>query len=143
MLLPLVAAIAAMGQDVGSKTCSGCHAQIYRAYAGASMSQSSGKVGAGAFRESLDRSSDQEIPAQLNYVGRAQIFSEVKDSLTDRSQDGLNPLFGRLLTREANPQPSRSSGFGSSEDRGSKVSHFVSCVLFRQLPRCHWRNRAH
>src|SRR3989441_1285127 len=94
-------------------------------------------------RESLDRSSDQEIPAQLNYVGRARIFSEVKDSLADRSQDGLNPLFGRLLTREANPQPSCRSGFRSSEDRGSKVSHFVSCVLFRQLPRCHWRNRAH
>src|SRR5258708_9248738 len=57
VLLALIAAIAAMGQDVGSKTCSGCHAQIYRGYSGTSMSQSSGKVGAGAFREKLDRAS--------------------------------------------------------------------------------------
>ena len=44
-----------MGQDtVGSKACSGCHAQIYRKYSAASMSRSSGKVGAGAFRENFD-----------------------------------------------------------------------------------------
>src|SRR2546429_5632647 len=56
-----------MGQDtVGSKTCSGCHAQIYRKYSATSMSQSSGKVGAGAFRENLDRAkfSDPALGAE-------------------------------------------------------------------------------
>jgi len=44
-----------MGQDtVGSKACSGCHAQIYRKYSATSMSVSSGKVAAGAFRENFD-----------------------------------------------------------------------------------------
>ncbi len=57
VLLALFAAMAALGQDVGSQTCSGCHAQIYRSYSGTSMSQSSGKVGANAFREKLDRAS--------------------------------------------------------------------------------------
>jgi hypothetical protein len=55
-LLPLFPLAAAMEQDtVGSKACSGCHAQIYRKYSASSMSLSSGKVGAGAFRENFDR----------------------------------------------------------------------------------------
>ena len=54
-LLPLFLLSAAMGQDtVGSKACSGCHAQIYRKYSATSMSVSSGKVAAGAFRENFD-----------------------------------------------------------------------------------------
>ena len=39
-----------MGQEtVGSKACSGCHAEIYRRYSVTSMSLSSGKVGSGPF----------------------------------------------------------------------------------------------
>jgi hypothetical protein len=54
-LLPLFPLAVGMGQDtVGSKACSGCHAQIYRKYSAASMSRSSGKVSAGAFRENFD-----------------------------------------------------------------------------------------
>src|SRR5882762_374405 len=67
-LVPLFGVVAALGQDVGSKTCSGCHAQIYRAYAGASMSQSSGKVGAGAFRESLDRAKFSAVGAEYGVL---------------------------------------------------------------------------
>src|SRR5258708_16818435 len=65
-LLPLFGVVAALGQDVGSKTCSGCHAQIYRRYAATSMSQSSGKAGTGAFRENLDRArfSDAAVGAE-------------------------------------------------------------------------------
>src|SRR2546427_6281449 len=66
VLLPLVGVVAALGQDMGSKTCSGCHPQIYRRYSATSMSQSSGKVGAGAFRENLDHAkfSDPALGAE-------------------------------------------------------------------------------
>src|SRR5262245_23677701 len=66
VLLPLFAVIAATGHDVGSKTCSGCHAKVYRAYSATSMSQSSGRVGAGAFREKLDHAtfSDPALGAE-------------------------------------------------------------------------------
>src|SRR5262245_47871682 len=70
VLLPLAAAMAAMGQDVGSKTCSGCHAQIYREYSATSMSRSSGKVGTGAFRENLERArfSDPALGAEYRVL---------------------------------------------------------------------------
>jgi len=41
-------------QEVGSKICSGCHADIYKKYSRTSMFQSSGKVGEGAFHESIE-----------------------------------------------------------------------------------------
>ena len=44
----------AAGDEVGSKACSGCHAGIYRKYSASTMSQSSGIVGRGEFRESFD-----------------------------------------------------------------------------------------
>ena len=59
-LLPMLATGAALGQpgqETGSKVCAGCHAEIYRKYSQTSMSQSSGRVGAAASRESFDRAS--------------------------------------------------------------------------------------
>src|SRR5438309_1347444 len=44
---------AAASDDVGTKICAGCHPSIYRSYSRTGMSQSSGKVGDGSFRESL------------------------------------------------------------------------------------------
>ena len=62
-LLPLFPLAAAMGQDtVGSKACSGCHTEIYRRYSVTSMSLSSGKVGAGPFRENFDRANFSDRP---------------------------------------------------------------------------------
>ncbi|MBI3696690.1 MAG: tetratricopeptide repeat protein [Acidobacteria bacterium] len=75
LLLPLFPILAAMGQkaagadqEVGSKTCNGCHPEIYRNYSATSMSQSSGKVGKGAFRESFYRArfSDPALGAQYS-----------------------------------------------------------------------------
>src|SRR5260370_39868949 len=54
-LFPLTAAPGPPGEEVGSKVCSGCHAEIYRRYSATSMSRSSGTAGASAFRESFDR----------------------------------------------------------------------------------------
>jgi hypothetical protein len=67
-LLPLFLLAAAMGQDtVGSKACSGCHAQIYRKYSATSMSLSSGKVGTGPFRENFDRASFSDPALSADY----------------------------------------------------------------------------
>ena len=50
--LALLCSLAAtMGQEVGSKVCAGCHAEIYRKYSATSMAQSSGKAGGTGFRE--------------------------------------------------------------------------------------------
>jgi hypothetical protein len=57
-----------MAQDtVGSNACSGCHAQIYRKYSATSMSLSSGKVAAGAFRENFDRASFSDPALSADY----------------------------------------------------------------------------
>jgi hypothetical protein len=65
LLFPLAAA---MGQDtVGSRACSGCHAQIYRKYSATSMSQSSGKVGTGAFLEKFDRADFSDPALKADY----------------------------------------------------------------------------
>src|SRR5437763_89489 len=50
MLCPM-----AMGQEVGSKVCGGCHNEIYRKYSATSMARSSGKTGSGEFRENFAR----------------------------------------------------------------------------------------
>ncbi len=72
-LLPLFPILAAMAQnapgadeEVGSKTCSGCHPEIYRKYSATSMSRSSGKVGEGPFQETFDRArfSDPALGAE-------------------------------------------------------------------------------
>ncbi len=45
LLFPLM--VAAGDEEVGSQTCSRCHAEIYRKYSATSMSRSSGKAGVG------------------------------------------------------------------------------------------------
>jgi tetratricopeptide (TPR) repeat protein len=54
MLALLFPAAAALGQEVGSKACSGCHAEIYRSYSATGMSRTSGKAGVGEFRENFE-----------------------------------------------------------------------------------------
>src|SRR5437773_1234438 len=56
-LFPMTAALGQPGDEVGSKVCSGCHAEIYRRYSATSMSRSSGAAGVSTFRESFDRAS--------------------------------------------------------------------------------------
>jgi len=58
---------AAGDQEAGSKTCNGCHPEIYRKYFTTSMmSRSSGKVGEGPLLESFDRArfSDPALGAE-------------------------------------------------------------------------------
>src|SRR5712692_8065906 len=58
-LFPIIAVMdlraAAGDEEVGSKACSGCHAEVYQKYSATSMSRSSGKAGEGPFAESFDR----------------------------------------------------------------------------------------
>jgi hypothetical protein len=54
ILALLFPAAAAIGQEVGSKVCSGCHAEIYRSYSTTGMSRTSGKAGVGEFRENFE-----------------------------------------------------------------------------------------
>jgi len=50
----LWAAGAAAGQEVGNNACRGCHADIYRKYSLTGMFRTSGRTGAGEFRESFE-----------------------------------------------------------------------------------------
>ncbi|HYM10326.1 MAG TPA: tetratricopeptide repeat protein [Bryobacterales bacterium] len=73
-LLPILSMIAAMGlraatgeEEVGSKTCGSCHAEIYRTYSATSMARSSGRVGEGAFVESFDRAHFSDPASGADY----------------------------------------------------------------------------
>jgi predicted CXXCH cytochrome family protein len=68
MLPLLVVGLPAAGADeeVGVKTCRGCHPDIYRKYIRTSMSQSSGKVGNGGFRESFEHASFRASGAEFH-----------------------------------------------------------------------------
>jgi tetratricopeptide (TPR) repeat protein len=74
LLLPLLPMIMAFGQraptvdeEVGSKACRGCHAEIYRRYSATSMSQSSGRAGVGSFHESFDHASFRDPASGAEY----------------------------------------------------------------------------
>jgi hypothetical protein len=75
LLLPLFTSVMtamaqpvpARSEEVGSKACSGCHAEIYRKYSATSMSRSSGKTGAGAFTESFDGASFSDPTSGAKY----------------------------------------------------------------------------
>ena len=43
----------AVGGEVGSKACAGCHAKIYQSYQKTGMARSSGRVGTDVYKESL------------------------------------------------------------------------------------------
>ena len=87
LLLPLFS-LSAMGQDtVGSKACSGCHAQIYRRYSVTSMSMSSGKVGAGPFRPNFDRASFSDLALNAEY--RVSVAPEGYRLEFSRADSGL------------------------------------------------------
>jgi hypothetical protein len=59
--------MAAVAQEVGSRVCGGCHAEIYRKYSATSMSRSSGKTGAGEFRENFDRADFRDTDLGVAY----------------------------------------------------------------------------
>src|SRR5262249_14918999 len=71
IFVPHLTAALAMGQqaveEVGSKICSGCHAEIYRHYSVTSMSRSSGKAGAGLFHESFDAAGFRDLAVGAEY----------------------------------------------------------------------------
>src|SRR4030088_3511945 len=74
-LLPLLSLIAmdaqAAGEEVGSKACSGCHAEIYRTYSTTSMFRSSGKAGAASPSESFDHANLSELGAEYRILPAA------------------------------------------------------------------------
>src|SRR3989442_1097091 len=71
-LFPVVASLGQPGEEVGSKVCSGCHAEIYRRYSATSMSRSSGRAGAAAVRESFGRAGFTEPASGATY----RVFAE-------------------------------------------------------------------
>lgn len=77
-----------MGQDtVGSKACSGCHAEIYRRYSVTSMSLSSGKTGAGPFRENWDRANFSDPALHAEY--RVSVLPEGYRLEFSRAESGV------------------------------------------------------
>ena len=64
-LLPLMAAVA--DEEVGSRVCSGCHAEIYRKYSATSMSRSSGRAGAAALPESFENANFRDPVLGADY----------------------------------------------------------------------------
>jgi hypothetical protein len=65
--LVMLCPIATAGQEVGSKVCGGCHTEIYRKYSATSMSRSSGRTGAGEFRENFDRADFRDEGLGVGY----------------------------------------------------------------------------
>src|SRR5439155_2704987 len=89
-LFPVTAAPGQPGEEVGSKVCSGCHAEIYRRYSATSMSRSSGTAGASAFRESFDRARFTDPASGAKYrvsaepAGYAMEFSRADSGMQGR-----------------------------------------------------------
>lgn len=67
ILLAWSAAAQTPSAEVGSKACAGCHAEIYRKYSATGMARSSGRTGAGGFKESFQHSSFQHGPSGAAY----------------------------------------------------------------------------
>ena len=77
-LLPLLLLqpAAAANEETGSLVCRRCHAEIYRQYSATGMFRSSGKVGEGVFRESLEnaRFSDPVLHADYRVSAPAAAY---------------------------------------------------------------------
>lgn len=69
--LAACAAAQTAGGDAGSKSCAGCHAEIYRTYSATGMANSSGRIGSGAFRESLAAASFTDPASGAAYTVEA------------------------------------------------------------------------
>lgn len=63
----LMAGLGVLGaqDEVGSKSCAGCHAAIYRKYMASGMARTSGRTGSGGFRESFETAEFEGNSAQF------------------------------------------------------------------------------
>src|SRR5258706_7161871 len=57
----------APGEEVGSKACAGCHAEIYRKYSATGMARSSGRTASDRFQESFDRAAFSDPASGADY----------------------------------------------------------------------------
>ncbi len=57
----------ARNEEIGSKACARCHAEIYRKYSATGMARSSGRTGADSFQESFDRAAFSDRASGAEY----------------------------------------------------------------------------
>src|SRR5882762_4686670 len=57
----------ARNEEIGSKACAGCHAEIYRRYSATGMARSSGRTGADPFQESFERAEFSDSVSGAKY----------------------------------------------------------------------------
>ena len=93
MLALLFPAAVAIGQEVGSKVCSGCHSEIYRSYSATGMSRTSGKVGVGEFRENFEPPNFKDDRLGVEYrVSQVQGGYRLQFSRPDSGAEGQRLL---------------------------------------------------
>ncbi|MGH9657059.1 MAG: multiheme c-type cytochrome, partial [Bryobacteraceae bacterium] len=57
----------ASNPEIGSRSCAGCHAEIYRKYSATGMARTSGVIGTGSFRESFERAEFSDPASGAQY----------------------------------------------------------------------------
>ena len=90
-LIPLLAATAA-DDEVGNEACAACHTEIYRKYSASSMANSSGKAGAGEFRESFERALVRDAAGSSYAVSATSGEYRLKFSRDESGVEGLRLL---------------------------------------------------